>query len=97
MQIVAAAFVDETSAHQVRERLAAEHGIGGPQVAVAPLVPPEPLGGERTIILAVYVAPEATRQVMQLIERHGGSIVADVDARAADWEPAEETKSRTHG
>jgi hypothetical protein len=91
MQILAAAFVDESSARVVRDALAQEHGIRGPQVAVAPLVPPEPLGDERRVILAAYVPPEATPEVVQLIEDHGGSVVADVDARLTGWQPPQGT------
>jgi hypothetical protein len=87
MQIVAAAFMDESSARIVREALAQQHGIRGPQVAVAPLVPPEPLGVERTIILAAYVPPDATPEVVRLIEDHGGSVVAEVDASLTGWQP----------
>ncbi len=87
MQIVAAAFEDESSARVVRDTLEKKHGIRGPQVAVAPLVPPEPLGVERTVILAAYVPPEAEPEIVRLIEAHGGSLVADVDARVTGWQP----------
>ena len=78
MRVVAARFSETERASAAKDLLV--HELDVPDVAVAPLAHPgEPLGGDA--LLAGRFPDDLANAAVDIVERAGGEIVADIDER----------------
>jgi hypothetical protein len=75
VRVLAARFEDRSAATGVLERLRSQYELGPADVAVAPLSDAEQDG----TVLAGRFLEHRLRDVVDLIQRAGGHVVADVD------------------
>ena len=82
MRVLAATFSDRSAAAGVLRELRARYELGPEDAALAPLGDSGARDG--LTLLAGRFYDERVADIRQLIERHGGQVVADVDKRWTD-------------
>jgi hypothetical protein len=75
VRVVAARFADRRAARRVLEHLRAKYALGPSDAEVAPLGAAE---GQMTVLAGRFREGRVT-EVMELLRRAGGEIVADID------------------
>jgi len=88
VRVVAARFADRRAARHLLERLRSKYGLGPRDAEVAPLGSAE---GYATV-LAGRFRESRVAEVVELIRRAGGEVVADIDER---WTQSQHHSSRT--
>ena len=79
MRVIAATFKDDESADRALEELRTECDIGEADAELAPLGAAG-MESEDSLVLAGRFSDDRSWQVRELVERHGGTVVTEVDA-----------------
>ena len=90
MRVLAATFSDREAAAGVLRELRVRYELGPEDAAVAPLGTTGASNG--LTLLAGRFYDERVQDIKQLIERHGGQIVADIDKQWTDPWPRLQTE-----
>ena len=78
MRVLAASFMDNASAHAARDGLSSALGMSLDHVRIAGLAQPSDLSGPAAI-LAGRFEDDVVATVRTVVERHGGTLVADIE------------------
>jgi hypothetical protein len=79
MRVLAASFPDDASAHEARERLLSELALAADQIDVESLAQPRDHAGP-VAILAGRLQEDVVTAARDVVERHGGTVMMDIDA-----------------
>jgi hypothetical protein len=93
--ILSIAFSDEAQARSAHEQLRSRFGLGGEQLALAPLA----LDGTALVLLAASVPATAIDQVVSLVRGLGGIVIDGIDEERLERRPRPDAhrKQPTYG
>jgi hypothetical protein len=88
VRVIAATFKDDESADRALEELRAECDVAEQDAELAPLGAAG-MESDDSLVLAGRVPDDRTEQVRELVARHGGTVVTEVDAAITGmrWAP----------